>query len=91
MSVKNQISLPFDGTNIFEIYEKTSNREFKTHVCFMKADSLSDAQDKALQIDSSYWKTMSVRHVENSYVWKIHEKLHYAFRCSARVLGIEQT
>ena len=89
MSSKNQISLPFDGADIFEIYEKTSNREFKSHVCFIKADSLTEAQDKALQIDSSYWKTMSVRHVDNSYAWKTHEKLHYAFRCSSRVLGVE--
>jgi hypothetical protein len=78
-----------DG-HIFELYEKTANREFKSHVQFIKADTLEDAEDIIAAIDSDYWRTKSVRAVEVGYAWKTFETLHYSYRTCKSILGLDE-
>ena len=74
---------------VFELYEKTPNREFKSHVQFIKADSLSDAEDEAAVIDPDYWKTRSVRLVTPEYVWDKFIELHYSYSIAKSVLELD--
>ena len=39
---------------IFELYNKTPGREFKSHVQFIKAECLRDAEDAAIEVDPDY-------------------------------------
>ena len=57
--------------HIFELYEKSPNREFRSHVQFIRADTLEEAEDKVAAIDPDYWRTKSVRPVEGEYAWII--------------------
>ena len=74
---------------VFEAYEKTPNREFKSHVQFIKADSLSDAEDEAAVIDPGYWKTRSVRPVTPEYVWDKFIELHYSYSIAKSILELD--
>ena len=74
---------------VFEVYEKTPNREFKSHVQFIKADSLSDAEDEASTIDPDYWKTRSVRPVTPEYVWDKFIELHYSYSIAKSILELD--
>tara|TARA_B100000029_G_scaffold509819_2_gene599840 strand:+ start:420 stop:728 length:309 start_codon:yes stop_codon:yes gene_type:complete len=76
---------------IFELYEKTYNREFKSHVQFIKASSLNEAEDMAYEVDPEYWRTKSVRVVSVDYAWKMFEQLHFSFRMCSSILGLEDT
>ena len=73
---------------VFELYEKTSNREFKSHVQFIKADSLSEAEDEATVIDPDYWKTRSARAVTPEYVWDKFIELHYSYSIAKGILDL---
>jgi len=79
-----------DG-KLYELYEKTPNREFKNHVQFIVADSLKDAEDKATIVDTEYWRTKSVRPVGVSYAWDTFEKIHFSYRMCKSILGLEGT
>jgi len=74
---------------IFELYEKTANREFKRHVQFIKAETLNDAEDLATEANPNYWRTKSVRPVKVDYVWETFVELHYSYSMAKSVLGIE--
>ena len=88
-----QMNLPFDVEDldgrIFELYIKNPNREFKSHVRFIKAESLQDAEDYIAEVDPVYWKTMSVRSVKLEYVWKTFESLHVSYHLCKTLLGLE--
>ena len=75
--------------NIFELYEKTQSREFKSHVRFIKADSLREAEDLIADIDPDYWRTRSVRNVNIDYAWKVFEQLHFSYHMCKSTLGLE--
>jgi hypothetical protein len=77
-----------DG-KLYELYEKTPNREFKSHVQFIVADSLKDAEDKATIVDTEYWRTKSVRSVGVGYAWDTFEKIHFSYRMCKSILGLE--
>jgi hypothetical protein len=74
---------------LYELYEKTSNREFKSHIRFIKADCLNDAEDKAIEADPAYWKNKSVRQVDINYVWETFEKIHFSYQTCKVILGID--
>ena len=74
---------------VFELYEKTPNREFKSHVQFIKADSLCVAEDIACEADPDYWRTKSVRAVDVEYIWETFTRLHYSYSMAKSVLGID--
>ena len=74
---------------VFELYEKTSNREFKSHVQFIKADNLRDAEDEASVVDPDYWKTRSVRPVTPEYVWDKFIELHYSYSIAKSILELD--
>lgn len=74
---------------VFELYEKTSNREFKSHVQFIKADSLREAEDEAAVVDPDYWKTRSVRPVTPEYVWDKFIELHYSYSIAKSILELD--
>ena len=74
---------------VFELYEKTDNREFKCHIQFIKAESLCEAEDKASEVDPDYWRKKSVRPVDLEYVWETLVQLHYSFKMAESVLGLE--
>ena len=74
---------------IFELYEKTPNREFKSHVHFMKADSLCEAEDLASEANPDYWKTKSVRAVTVEYAWETFTQLYFSYNMAKSVLGLE--
>ena len=76
---------------IFELYEKTPNREFKSHVQFMKADSLCEAEDLACEANPDYWKTKSVRAVTVEYAWDTFTQLYFSYNMAKSVLGLEDT
>ncbi len=74
---------------VFELYKKTSHREFKSHCQFIKAESLRAAEDEALVIDPDYWKTKSVRPVTPEYVWDTFIELHYAYNIAKGILELD--
>tara|TARA_Y100001972_G_C7549605_1_gene276315 strand:+ start:75 stop:368 length:294 start_codon:yes stop_codon:yes gene_type:complete len=74
---------------VFELYKKTPSREFKSHCQFIKADSLTAAEDEALVIDPEYWKTKSVRPVTPEYVWDTFIELHYAYSIAKGILELD--
>jgi hypothetical protein len=74
---------------IFELYEKSPNREFKSHIQFVKAESIRDAEDKVAAIDSEYWRTKSIRTVNVDYAWHTFEKLHYSYNTCKSILGLD--
>ena len=76
--------------HIFELYEKTDQREFKNHVRFIKADSLCEAEDFVSETDPNYWRTRSVRSVSVIYVWKTFEELHFSYQVCKSILGLEK-
>lgn len=75
---------------LFELYEKTPNREFKSHIQFIVADSLTEAEDKATEIDPEYWRKNSVRVVDIEYAWDTFEKIHFSYRMCKSVLGLDE-
>ena len=88
-NMKKQLELPLDDTrDFFELYAKDGNREFVRHVRFLKADSLNHAEDEISGILPDYWKTMSVRRVDLTYVWKMYEDLHVAYMTCKSLLGL---
>ena len=74
---------------VFELYEKTPNREFKSHVQFIKAESLCQAEDFAADANPDYWRTKSVRAVTTQYVWETFTQLYYSYSMAKSVLGID--
>tara|TARA_B100001250_G_scaffold326752_1_gene290809 strand:- start:6 stop:305 length:300 start_codon:yes stop_codon:yes gene_type:complete len=74
---------------IFELYEKTPNREFKSHVQFIKANSLCEAEDIASESDPDYWQTRSVRPASVDYAWDVFTQLHYSYNMAKSVLGLD--
>ena len=83
-----EVDAELDG-KIYEIYEKTPNREFKSHFQFIIADSLQSAEDQASAIDSEYWRTKSVRSVGIDYAWDTFEKIHFSYRMCKSILGLD--
>tara|TARA_R100000008_G_scaffold86732_1_gene81203 strand:- start:5694 stop:5993 length:300 start_codon:yes stop_codon:yes gene_type:complete len=75
---------------IFELYEKTSNREFKSHVQFIKANNLCEAEDAISEVDPEYWRTKSIRPVKVEYAWDMFTQLYYSFSMARSVLGLEK-
>ena len=75
--------------NLYELYEKTPNREFKSHIKFISADCLNDAEDKVAEVDPFYWKNKSVRQVDINYVWQTFEKIHVSYQTCKSILGID--
>jgi len=75
---------------VFELYEKTPNREFKSHVQFIKADNLCEAEDKASEANPEYWRTKSVRPVKVEYVWDTFMELYYSYKMAKSVLGLDE-
>jgi|TARA_R110001583_G_scaffold185134_1_gene345075 hypothetical protein len=73
---------------VFELYEKTPNREFKSHVQFIKAENLCEAEDKISEADPAYWRTRSVRPVNVEYVWDTFTQLYYSYSMAKSVLGL---
>ena len=78
-----------DG-KIFELYEKTPNREFKSHVQFIRADSLIEAEDAAAEVDPDYWKKKSVRPVTVDYAWRTFTQLYYSYNMAKSILGLDE-
>ncbi len=78
-----------DG-KIFELYEKTPNREFKSHVQFIKAESLCEAEDKFAEVDPDYWRSKSVRAVSIDYTWKTFTQLYFSYSMAKSVLGLDE-
>jgi len=74
---------------LYELYEKTANREFKSHVQFIKADSINEAEDRVSEVNPEYWRSRSVRAVSADYAWKTFEKLHFSYKTCKSILGIE--
>ncbi len=74
---------------VFELYKKTPLREFKSHCQFIKAETLRDAEDKALVVDPDYWKTKSVRPVTPEYVWDTFIELHYSYSIAKNLLDLD--
>ena len=89
MARMKQLKLPLDNPGeIFELFVKDGNREFVRHVHFIRAHSLAEAEDEVAKVNPGYWKTMSVRRVEESYAWSIHADLHFALATCKSVLDI---
>ena len=89
-----QMSLPFGDDaiegKVFELYVKNGKREFQRHVKFIKAECLEDAEDSVIEINTDYWKSMSVRSVKPDYVWKTFEDLHVAYSTCKTILGLDE-
>ena len=75
---------------IFELFEKTPNREFKSHVQFIRAENLCEAEDKAAEVDPDYWKNKSVRPVSTEYAWRTFTQLYFSYNMAKSVLGLEE-
>ena len=75
---------------IFELYEKTPNREFRSHVQFIKAECLNDAEDEVAKLNPNYWKTQSVRPATIEYAWQTFERLHFSYHTCKSLLGLDQ-
>jgi hypothetical protein len=89
MANMKQLKLPLESPGeIFELFIKDGNREFVRHVQFIRALSLAEAEDKVAEVKPDYWKTMSVRWVEESYAWSMLEELHFALSTCKSVLDI---
>jgi len=73
---------------IFELYDKTPNREFKSHVQFIRAENLCEAEDKVLEADPDYWRTKSVRSVDTNYAWKTFTQLYFSYNMAKSALGL---
>jgi len=73
---------------VFELFEKTPNREFKSHVQFIEADSLSEAEDKISEVNPNYWRKKSIRPVTVEYVWNTFTELYYSYKMAKSVLGL---
>lgn len=73
---------------VYELYEKTPNREFKSHVQFIQADSLCEAEDKAMEVDPEYWRTKSVRPVTIDYMWERFTQLYFSYSMAKSILGL---
>ena len=91
-----QMSFPFSSKTddeltgkVFELYEKTPNREFMRHVRFIEAKSLQEAEDFVLNIDPSYWKNQSIRPVTPEYIWNVFQSLHFSYNMCKSILGID--
>ncbi len=76
--------------SIFELYEKTPHREFKSHVQFIRAENIREAEDVAVDINPDYWLKMSVRPVSVEYVWQTFERLHYSYFMCKSMLGLDE-
>ena len=74
---------------IFELYSKTPNREFKSHVQFIRAENLCEAEDKASEVDPDYWRSKSVRSVSTDYAWRTFTQLYFSYNMAKSVLGLE--
>ncbi len=74
---------------LFELYEKTPNREYKSHIQFIKANSLVEAEDFALEADPDYWRKKSVRAVTVEYAWDKFTDLYYSYSMAKSILGLE--
>jgi hypothetical protein len=74
---------------VFELYEKTPNREFKSHVQFIKAEDLCEAEDIVAEADPEYWRTKSVRPTTVAYVWNTFTQLYYSYNMAKSVLGLD--
>lgn len=74
---------------VFELFEKTGNREFKRHVQFIKADSLREAEDRVSEVNSEYWRTKSVRPVKVQYVWDTFMELYFSYKMAKSVLELD--
>ena len=86
---QRQLKLPLgDQGDIFELFVKDGNREFVRHVRFLRAHSISDAEDAVAEVLPDYWKTMSVRWVEEKYAWRVYEELHFALSTCKSVLDV---
>ena len=75
---------------VFELFEKSSVSEFKSHVHFVKAGNLREAEDKCAETDPYYWRTRSVRTVSVDYVWDTFIQLHYSYNMAKSTLGIDK-
>ena len=65
---QRQLRLPLeDMGDIYELFVKDGNREFVRHVRFLRAKTLNDAEDAVSEVLPDYWKTMSVRRVDETY------------------------
>jgi hypothetical protein len=73
---------------VFELFEKTPNREFKSHVQFIEADSLCEAEDKISEVNPDYWRKKSIRPVTVEYVWNTFTELYYSYKMAKSVLGL---
>lgn len=87
---QKQLQLPIDGDrgDIFELFVKDGNMEFVRHVRFLRASTRDDAEDFVAEIFPDYWKTMSVRWVNEKYAWETYEDLHYALSTCKSVLDL---
>ena len=74
---------------IFELYEKTPNREFKSHLYFLKAESLCEAEDLVAETNPDYWKTSSVRPVSVEYTWDMFTQLYFSYNMAKSILGLD--
>jgi len=89
MANMKQLQLPLeDRGEIFELFVKDGNREFVRHVRFLRAESLDEAEDLVAEVLPEYWRTMSVRWVDEAYAWKTHEDLHFALSMCKSVLDV---
>ena len=75
---------------IFELFEKTPAREFKSHVQFVTADDLREAEDKVAEVDPEYWKSKSVRPVSVTYAWDTFTQLYYSYSMAKSALGLDR-
>lgn len=75
---------------IFELFEKTPNREFKSHVQFIRAENLCEAEDKAMEADPEYWRSKSVRPVTSQYAWQTFTQLYFSYNMAKSVLGLTE-
>ena len=77
-----------DG-KIYELYEKTPHREFKSHVQFIRANNLCEAEDKASEVDPEYWRKKSVRAVTVDYAWETFTQLYFSYSIAKSILGLD--
>lgn len=75
---------------VFELFEKTPDREFKSHVQFIEADSLCEAEDSVSKVDPDYWRKKSIRPVTVLYVWNTFTSLYHSYSMAKSVLGLSE-
>ena len=87
-------SSPLEGEGIdgkiFELYEKTVNREFKSHVQFIRASTLCEAEDIIAVVEPEYWRTKSIRSVKLDYAWETFTNLYFSYSTAKSVLGLDK-